>query len=1070
MPPQTPPTTDGPTRSLVVLAARGNAPDSGGAGTATLGTAFGDVMARHGGRVLDGSDPVGLFAADLAGERAATRAALDLAAVAPLAVGVGVHLGEAPDGQEGAWVPTEETVATARRLSELAGAGHVWISRPLFRDLRGHVEALPRPTLPRVGEQLPVQPYEVRREAVPVPTTALPFTGRGDEFAVLEQELERAIDDRTSRIVVVRGAAGIGKSRLLREFRDRLEDDTRLFRFDSVEYDRADHRPAGGLATLLRHRLDLAPDASADTAWARLRSTSTELRPDDPEESERRARFLGFALGLHPPGLEALGADAAWTGVHATIQAWMEQLAARDPWIVVFEDVQVGDAETAMFLDRSTAVGWSVPLLLLVTVRDDGGMAPGAWLDRIEAWTADGRATEVVLDSLPVPALADALATLPDEPVSRGVAEGVAAHAVGHPLFALELVDWLDRGGLLRSDDLTGTTLPPSLDEALAARIERLASPGRELAQRAAFLGRRFTRDAVARIWDGSDDDLELGFEVLRHSQTIFEEATHGVGGVIEEVFRHARLQEVALAQVDPEDRRRWHGRLETWAEHLLAEAGSPTAVSPDVLAVIAHSREEHGDVGAAADWHETIGLLARRDHRFTEAADAFLAAARVTRGARNIVLRQRAADAVAALGDFERALTILDATEDAGGEDAAMGAAPPAVLTDTVEAPLDRWWDLTPGDAATVRDVHRADLLGRSGRVEDAMSAFRACEPAVRGTTTPAAAALRLRWARDFVFFLSEFHGDLDLAEEVMHACARDLGVTVGRHDQPRELIVMQDSIAMRRGDMVLATRTATWRLEYAERTGDLREQSVSWNSMGIVQTALGNLTAAEDAYRHSLTLAQRIGDLRGEAITLHNLGILHLDRAEYDVAAEHQQQYLTASLRIGNHLARSYAPIYLGLAAAGAGDLAAATSYLDDAAQNARRHGWPRLDALARGLAGELLVLEGLRTGDRERVASGTQVIRDTEEGWRGLDEVGELYAVAAVGAHTTGDDESARGLLDRSQQLIHPSWAVARAWLDGARRIVDDLDAGLATRWLDDRRFHRAAWVLTSLGGAA
>jgi class 3 adenylate cyclase/tetratricopeptide (TPR) repeat protein len=1006
--------------------------------------------------------------------RSAVRAALELQTTMAdirsetgrdLHLRVGVHSGEVMVRRIGnVWGVVGDTVNTAARLQEVADPDTVWISRSTYEEVRRHVEALPRPTLSLKGKSLPVQPYEVRRERDAAGVLALPFTGRDKEFALLTGELEAAVEQSTMRVVVVRGQAGVGKTRLVTELRDRLEAEERLFRLDRVEYDRGDVQPAGGLATLIRHRFHISPDADDDTALAELRAAA----PDELGEpyDEQHLDFLAFALGLPvtDSGIAALDTEAVWTGVHAALHAWMQARAARDPWVVTFEDAHFGDPETAAFLDWSLEVGWSAPAFVLITVRDED--VGSGWQDRLARWVESGAATEVTLHELEPHELAGALSGLPGLHLPAGVTERIAEHAEGHPLFALELVDFLANAGALANPAvMSETVLPATVREAMEARIERLGLEGKQIAKRAAFIGRRFTREAVARLWDGTDDAMERGFEALRRSRAVFEEWTLGTEGVVEMVFRHGRLQEAALARVPREEQLRWHERLEDWARDRLED--TPEAfdrVGAEAIPLIARSRVAHGDEAGAADWFETLGLLHRRQHRITEAAQAFLAAAERTRGTRRQLLQLRAAAAVSAWGDLGRALDILETTDD----DADTGTFDPGpLLARGTEGPLDRWWDVDQEEALLVRRLRRADLLSRTGRVVEAAREFELLGERLTPLRSTHAEQLRLQWGRDYVYFLVEVQGDVVAAEEVMRKATAALSA---QEQPPYEVLVMDDYIAMRSGDLHRGVSTASARLERARAQGDLVEESVAWNTMGIVRSALGDLTGSLSAYESSLRLARDIGDLRGEAIALHNIGLLHLDRGELARARELTEQYLERSSRIGNRMAESFAPIYLGAIAAMEGDAAAATRLVKEGWDAADRHGWPRLVALASAMLGEVQVLHGLRTGEPEVVAWGATKVLDGEAEWRSLDERGELYAVAAVGQLLIGRPDVARELVTRAGEGTHPEGSLVRAWLDATEAIVTGGDPGAALEWLRDRDFHRATWMLELLAAGA
>ena len=115
-----------------------------------------------------------------------------------------------------------DTANTAARLQQAAEPGEIVLSESAYRLVRGSVEAEPVAPLELKGKQSPVAAYRlvgVLAMAEPAPRLDAPLVGRQDILAQLEWALERAVAERSCRLVSILGAAGIGKSRLVHEFR-----------------------------------------------------------------------------------------------------------------------------------------------------------------------------------------------------------------------------------------------------------------------------------------------------------------------------------------------------------------------------------------------------------------------------------------------------------------------------------------------------------------------------------------------------------------------------------------------------------------------------------------------------------------------------------------------------------------------------------------------------------------------------------------------------------------------------------------------------------------------------------
>ena len=133
------------------------------------------------------------------------------------------------------------------------------------------------------------------------------------------------------------------------------------------------------------------------------------------------------------------------------------------------------------------------------------------------------------------------------------------------------------------------------------------------------------------------------------------------------------------------------------------------------------------------------------------------------------------------------------------------------------------------------------------------------------------------------------------------------------------------------------------------------------------------------------------------------------------------------------------------------------------------AERHGGPRPAGLAPAMRGEVKVLRGARTSDVALLREGRDAILEHEQGWLGLDDVGELYATAAIASNLLGEADQAAALLLRFAAAVHPSWTMAGRWLSAAGDVVRGHDVAQHLEWLREHNFVRAAAILAELADA-
>src|SRR6185295_18212838 len=154
------------------------------------------------------------------------------------------------------------------------------------------------------------------------------------------------------------------------------------------------------------------------------------------------------------------------------------------------------------------------------------------------------------------------------------VAAKVLATSEGNPLFVSELVRMLvDEGAIERQGErwvvganLAALEMPPTIHALLAARIERLRPEERSVLERAAVVGRHFSRGAVSALLGHNGNELDALLEVLRRSELIEADS----GWLLGEPglrFHHVLIRDAAYRRLLKGTRAELHERLAEWIE-----------------------------------------------------------------------------------------------------------------------------------------------------------------------------------------------------------------------------------------------------------------------------------------------------------------------------------------------------------------------------------------------------------------------------------------------------------------------------------------------------------------------
>ena len=321
--------------------------------------------------------------------------------------------------------------------------------------------------------------------------------GRSEELTALETLYERVLEEGTAQLVTLIGEAGVGKSRVLREFESRLAEHPSA---PSVRTGRCLPYGTGivfwALGEVLRAEASIVDSDSADTAWTKLSGYVAELRGDD-EGADRQAALIGRLLGVEvPPELVPREDDPerARESFFSALRSGIESIARRRPFVIAFEDIHWADDGMLEAIEH-LAQWVRAPLLLVCLARDE-------LLDRQPGWGGGRRsATQLLLNPLSEGQARELVQAL--LPSGREMVPAVAERSGGNPLFAEEMARRIaEKGGT------EGGQLPDTVQGVLAARLDSLRPFERRLVQQASVAGRTFWEGSLVALARSEGQDL----------------------------------------------------------------------------------------------------------------------------------------------------------------------------------------------------------------------------------------------------------------------------------------------------------------------------------------------------------------------------------------------------------------------------------------------------------------------------------------------------------------------------------------------------------------------------------
>ncbi|HEV8564344.1 MAG TPA: adenylate/guanylate cyclase domain-containing protein [Actinomycetota bacterium] len=470
---------------------------------------------------------------------------------AVVSFGAGPQIGEAVAG---------DVVNTTSRMQSLAPANSVVIGEATLRALGGRFEVEELPPALVKGKSEPLQVWRIVREreepSSPAPTR---FVGREPELARLREAFDDVVKTSSARRVTVVGEPGIGKSRLVSEFRERVDGQTLWLVGRCLPYGEA--VTFAPVVDVVQAVAGIERSDDSEVIDRKLRRFAAATQPDADERGwlvSRLEPLLGVATADQRGRIE----------VRETAQAWARTVAVAagdDPLVLHLEDIHWAEPALLEAIEEMDEALAERPVLMLATARPGPMDGSDAGVATIELLRLSDDETAGLCGDL-----------LNRLDLGEEVPASLVERAGGNPLYALEFAQMLaeHRGGTEE------VPMPETVQAVIAARLDAIPPELRSVVQDASVIGPAFWPGALAALSGRTLADVTGDVSELDRRGLLTRAPASAMPGEEEYGFTHALIREVAYGRLPRIRRAGRHRVVARWIEHEMGDRADEWAES----------------------------------------------------------------------------------------------------------------------------------------------------------------------------------------------------------------------------------------------------------------------------------------------------------------------------------------------------------------------------------------------------------------------------------------------------------------------------------------------------------
>jgi class 3 adenylate cyclase/tetratricopeptide (TPR) repeat protein len=464
-----------------------------------------------------------------------------------------------------------DTINLASRLEAIAPVGEILVDQVTCRQAEEYFAFEPLNPLSIKGRNQPVKPFRVLtpkdrpRKIHRIHGLKAQLIGRKKELSLLKRAVEQGLQDKGS-VILIRGDAGTGKSRLLEECKKSMNFQKFTWK-EGHAFAYSQNIPYFLFRDLLKDIFHLQETDAPATLKKKIESESASLFP----LTEKITPYLGSLFGINYPETTSLDPEMLKSRLHHAIKTIIKSISTGKPTVFCMEDLHWADPSSIELLN-DIVKNSHCPASFVCTIRtscrcsEDGKSAISDSIDHeiILEDLSKTESLEMLQSLLKTPSVPNALETLIREKIE------------GNPFYLEEILHSLiESGTLIKSNGnwklvkpLQKAYIPLTIQGVISARIDRLDQDAKKVVQYASVIGRSFDFLILGKIAKRVKD-LSHHLENLVRLGLI---RPNGFRPCEKYDFKHALIQEVVYSSLLKKERQEIHQRTGFVIEKLFSK------------------------------------------------------------------------------------------------------------------------------------------------------------------------------------------------------------------------------------------------------------------------------------------------------------------------------------------------------------------------------------------------------------------------------------------------------------------------------------------------------------------